>query len=81
MSPDGKWVTGTTHFYKSQWANDRVFQTVALLAPQDFTKDLGNSYRSVRDTLTYIGSAEWIWLQRWNGTSPHQMFDPRSILT
>ena len=35
----------------------------------------GNSYPSVRDTLNHIVWAEWIWLQRWQGTSPQQRFD------
>jgi uncharacterized damage-inducible protein DinB len=35
----------------NRWANDRVFEAVAALSPQDFTKGLGNSYPSVRDTL------------------------------
>jgi uncharacterized damage-inducible protein DinB len=30
----------------------------------------------MRDTLTHIVWAEWIWLQRWKGTSPRQRFDP-----
>ena len=63
----------------NQWANDRVFEAVAALSPQDFTEDLGNSYPSVRDTLTHIVSAEWIWLQRWKGASPRQMFDPEEF--
>jgi uncharacterized damage-inducible protein DinB len=63
----------------NRWANDRVFEAVAALSPQDFTKDLCNSYPSVRDTLTHIVSGEWIWLQRWKGTSPRQMFDPEQF--
>jgi uncharacterized damage-inducible protein DinB len=63
----------------NRWANDRVFEAVDALSPQDFTKDLCNSYPSVRDTLTHIVSGEWIWLQRWKGTSPRQMFDPEEF--
>jgi uncharacterized damage-inducible protein DinB len=63
----------------NRWANDRVFEAVAALSRQDFTKGLCNSYPSVRDTLTHIVSAEWIWLQRWNGTSPRRMFDPEEF--
>jgi len=63
----------------NRWANDRVFEAVAALSPQDFTKGLGNSYPSVRDTLTHIVWAEWIWLQRWKGTSPRQTFDPEEF--
>lgn len=60
----------------NQWANDRAFEAASDLTLAEFTRDLGNSYPSVRDTLTHIVWAEWIWLQRWKGTSPRQRFDP-----
>jgi uncharacterized damage-inducible protein DinB len=60
----------------NQWANDQVFGAVSGLTAQGFTKDLGNSYPSVRDTLTHLVWAEWIWLQRWQGNSPRHRFDP-----
>ena len=62
-------------FRYNQWANDRVFDTVCRLTVNEFTRDLSNSFPSVRDTLTHIVWAEWIWLQRWKGTSPRQVFD------
>jgi uncharacterized damage-inducible protein DinB len=58
----------------NQWANDRVFEAVSGMTLEEFTRDLGNSYPSVRDTLTHIVWAEWIWLQRWKGTSPQYKF-------
>ena len=60
----------------NQWANDRAFEAASGLTLEEFTRDLGNSYPSVRDTLTHIVWAEWIWLQRWKGTSPQHRFDP-----
>ena len=59
----------------NQWANDRAFEAASGLTLEEFTRDLGNSYPSVRDTLTHIVWAEWIWLQRWKGTSPQHRFD------
>jgi uncharacterized damage-inducible protein DinB len=59
----------------NQWANDRVFEAVSGMTLEEFTRDLGNSYPSVCDTLTHIVWAEWIWLQRWKGTSPQHRFD------
>jgi uncharacterized damage-inducible protein DinB len=52
-----------------------VFDTVCRLTVNEFTRDLGSSFPSVRDTLTHLVWAEWIWLQRWKGTSPQQVFD------
>jgi uncharacterized damage-inducible protein DinB len=52
------------------WARDRVVDAVLPLTPEQYTRDLGNSFRSVRDTLVHLYSAEWVWLSRWEGTSP-----------
>jgi uncharacterized damage-inducible protein DinB len=60
----------------NRWANARVLDTVSKLTAEQFTKDMGNSFPSVRDTLTHIMSAEWIWLRRWKGTSPKAMLNP-----
>ncbi|HLY63116.1 MAG TPA: DinB family protein [Terriglobia bacterium] len=57
----------------NRWANARVLEAVSKLSPEQFSRDLENSFRSVRDTLVHILSAEWIWLERWNGTSPRSM--------
>ena len=40
------------------------------LTPEQFTRDLGSSFGSVRDTLVHICGAEWIWLERWHGRAP-----------
>ena len=59
----------------TQWANDRAFEAASGLTLEEFTRDLGNSYPSVRDTLTHVVWAEWIWLQRWKGIAPQNRFD------
>ena len=48
-----------------RWANHRVFEAAAALTPEQFTRDLGGSFASVRDTLIHILAAEWIWLSFW----------------
>jgi uncharacterized damage-inducible protein DinB len=63
----------------NRWANDRLFDAVASLTPNEFTRDLGSSYPSLRDTLLHIIWAEWIWLQRWKGTSPQSVFQGRDF--
>ena len=52
------------------WARDRVLDAAEALMPEQLTRDLGNSFRSVRDTLAHLHASEWIWLSRWQGTSP-----------
>ena len=58
------------------WARDRVLDAAAQLTPEQYTRDLGGSFRSIRDTLVHLLSAESNWLQRWRGTSPTSMLDP-----
>jgi uncharacterized damage-inducible protein DinB len=52
------------------WADQRTLNAAAKLSTEAFTRDLGNSFRSVRDTLAHVLSGEWIWLERWNGRFP-----------
>ncbi|HEX2091708.1 MAG TPA: DinB family protein [Longimicrobiaceae bacterium] len=52
------------------WANRRVREAAARLTPEQWTRELGGSFPTVRDTLAHILAAEWIWLARWRGTSP-----------
>jgi len=48
-----------------RWANDRVIQHVSALTPDQFRRDLGGAFRSVRDALVHIAAGEWVWLQYW----------------
>ena len=52
------------------WARDRALDAVGALTPEQFTRDMGSSFKSVRDTLAHLYSAEWAWYQRWQGMSP-----------
>ncbi len=56
------------------WADARVLDAVSKLTPELWTKDLGSSLKSVRDTVVHIASAQWIWLSRWKGESPKGMW-------
>jgi uncharacterized damage-inducible protein DinB len=58
------------------WARDRILDAVSALTPEQYSRDLGSSFRSIRDTLVHLYSAEWAWQQRWQGTSPTAMQTP-----
>ena len=60
-------------FVFNQWANARTLGAVAVLNEDEFHRDLKSSYPSVRETLLHIMASEWIWLTRWQGTSPTGM--------
>src|SRR4029077_14886728 len=46
------------------WADRRALQAASALTREQFTKQLGSSFSSVRDTLSHIYGVEWLWLQR-----------------
>jgi uncharacterized damage-inducible protein DinB len=52
------------------WARDRLLEAIEPLTSEQFTRDLGSSFKSVRDTVAHIYAAEWAWYQRWQGQSP-----------
>jgi len=55
------------------WANTRIVRAASRLTQEQFTKNLGGSFQSVRNTLVHIMSAEWVWLMRCEGVSPKEM--------
>ncbi|HKV03990.1 MAG TPA: DinB family protein [Candidatus Acidoferrales bacterium] len=59
----------TLYNYDS-WANHRALEACAALTPEQFTRGLGSSFGSVRDTLVHLCGAEWVWLERWHGRVP-----------
>ena len=61
------------------WATRRVLDAVEPLSPDQFTRDLGNSFPSVRDTLAHLYGADWIWCSRWEGESPSALPDPKNF--
>jgi uncharacterized damage-inducible protein DinB len=52
------------------WARDRVLDAVEPLSPEHYTRNMGSSFASVRDTLAHVHAAEWAWHERWNGRLP-----------
>jgi uncharacterized damage-inducible protein DinB len=61
------------------WARDRVIEAVERLTPEQYDRDLGNSFRSMRETVVHLFGADWIWCSRWQGTSPTALPDPRNL--
>jgi uncharacterized damage-inducible protein DinB len=57
-----------------RWANERVLQAASTLSGEQFTRNLGGSFPSVRDTLVHILAGEWTWLTYWKGRSDNPAF-------
>lgn len=65
-----------TLVHYNYWARDHMLDAVARLAPEQYTKPLGNSFSSVHDTIVHLYGAEWIWITRCKGQSPMELPRP-----
>jgi uncharacterized damage-inducible protein DinB len=52
------------------WARDRLIEALEPLTAEQYNRDLGSSFKSIRETVTHLYAAEWAWYQRWQGDSP-----------
>jgi uncharacterized damage-inducible protein DinB len=57
-----------------RWANNKMLDAVSTLSAEEFTRDLGGSFGSVRDTLVHIVASERGWLTYWKAASPNAAF-------
>lgn len=55
------------------WARDRQLAACAALSEEQFLREVGGSFPSVRDTLVHLVAVEWLWLERWRGHSPRSL--------
>ena len=58
------------------WARDVMLDAVTPLTPEQFTRQVESSFKSVRDTVAHIYAADWIWYTRWMGQSPTSLLTP-----
>ena len=54
----------------NRWANDRLFAVLENVSDDRFNAQIQSSFPSLRETVFHILFAEWLWLKRWQGTSP-----------
>ena len=52
------------------WARDRLLDALEPLTPDQLNRDLGSSFKSIRETIVHTYAAEWAWHSRWQGHSP-----------
>ena len=57
-------------FQFNQWADRRMLDACASLSNEQFTRNLGSSFSSVRDTVAHLYGAEYVWNERIHGRSP-----------
>ncbi|MDH3223006.1 MAG: DinB family protein [Gemmatimonadota bacterium] len=54
----------------NDWATRLLFDSVGGLSKDQWTKEVGGSFRTIQGTMAHMVGAEWIWLERWRGRSP-----------
>ena len=62
----------------SAWANARILETAEQLTQQQYTT-ASDGCDSIRDTLVHTASVQWLWLERWQESSPGGLWDPGQI--
>lgn len=60
-------------FQYNSWADRRLLDACGALTNEQFTRDLGSSFKSVRDTVAHLYGAEWVWNERFQGRSPSSL--------
>ena len=59
-----------TLYAYNRWANHRLFSALEKLGDQQLAAQVQSSFPSIGETVFHILFAEWLWLKRWQGTSP-----------
>jgi uncharacterized damage-inducible protein DinB len=57
-------------FTYDEWANGRTFTALAELTKEEWAREVGGSFGSIRGTAAHLVGAEWVWLERWRGATP-----------
>ena len=57
-------------FQYNAWADRRLLDACGALSNEQFTRNLGSSFSSVRDTVVHLYGAEFVWNERFQGRSP-----------
>lgn len=62
-------------FDYTEWANHLALDAAAKVPLDQLKANVNISHKSIRGTLIHTASAEWVWLERWKGTSPTQFWE------
>jgi uncharacterized damage-inducible protein DinB len=65
----------------NQWANALILNAAANMTLEEYLAPASFPHGGLRGTLVHALFAEWIWRQRWEGTSPTKRFTPEDFPT
>ncbi|HXF85128.1 MAG TPA: DinB family protein [Anaerolineales bacterium] len=70
-----------TLYTYNQWANAKILDAAAKVTPEQYLAPASFPHGGLRGTLVHILFAEWIWRNRWQGTSPNYRLKPDDFPT
>jgi uncharacterized damage-inducible protein DinB len=65
----------------NQWTNKKILDAVAKVTQEQFLAPAPFPHGGLRGTLVHALFAEWIWRNRWEGTSPTVRLKPDDFPT
>ena len=65
----------------NQWANAKILDAAANVTLEQYLADASFPHGGLRGTLVHTLFAEWVWRQRWEGTSPKYRLKPDEFPT
>lgn len=63
-----------TLYKYNQWANAKILNAAANVTQDQYCAPASFPHGGLQGTLVHALFAEWLWRQRWNGTSPMTRF-------
>ena len=70
-----------TLYRYNQWANEKILHAASSITEEQFLASATYPHGGLRGTLVHILFAEWIWRNRWEGTSPTFRIQPVEFQT
>jgi len=65
----------------NQWTNKKILDAASKVTQEQFVAPASFPHGGLRGTLVHALFAEWIWRQRWEGTSPDYRLKPEDFPT
>jgi uncharacterized damage-inducible protein DinB len=63
------------------WSNAKILDAASHVTQEQFLAPVAFPHGSLRGTLVHALFAEWIWRNRWEGTSPNYRLQPEQFPT
>ncbi len=66
-------------FDYTDYANHLVLDAAEKLTDEQLRQDVKISHGSIFGTLAHMAGAEWVWLSRWQGVSPSEIWNDKTF--